>query len=306
VNRQDVMANNLEGTANNVIDISADTSEFRRAIGTILVSAGHLNVADLDRVHRFAAEQRLRFGEAAVRLNLVSEDDVEVALGQQFSYPILTRGGENGVASDLIAGYDPQSTLVEPLRVLRSQLMLRWPNVAPRKVMVAVTSPDRGEGRSWLAANLATVFAQAGERTLLIDADMRHPSQHRLFNLDNRVGLSALLTGRAAGRDVVQRIHPELRLFVLPAGILPPNPQELLVRPLFSELLERVSELYTVIVLDTPPATKAADAQVIAARAGAALLLVRRNRTRAAALTATMDSLIETGVKVIGSVVTEH
>ena len=194
---------------------------------------------------------------------------------------------------------------MEPLRALRCQLTLRWRNVAHRKAL-AITSPDRGDGRSWLAANLAIVFAQAGDRTLLIDADMRHPCQHRLFNVDNAVGLSALLTGRAVGRDVVRRIHPSLRLFVLPAGILPPNPQELLVRPMFESMLGRFSQLFDVIVLDTPAANETADAQILSARAGAAVVLARRNRTRVADLTATMASLSETGVNVIGSVVNEH
>jgi len=111
--------------------------------------------------------------------------------------------------------------------VLRSQISLRWTHPKERKSLV-IASAGRGEGRSWLAANLATVFAQMGERVLLIDADLRHPRQHELFNLNNSVGLSALLTGRA-GREIVVRIHPKLRLFVLPAGLLPPNPQELLV-----------------------------------------------------------------------------
>ena len=73
---------------------------------------------------------------------------------------------------------------------------------------------------------------------MLIDADMRHPRQHELFNLNNAVGLSALLTGRA-GKEIVSRIHPQLRLFVLPAGALPPNPQELLGRQVFDLVLEK-------------------------------------------------------------------
>src|SRR6202030_2464775 len=103
--------------------------------------------------------------------------------------------GDDGVADEVIAAHGPQNSTVEPIRKLRSQLMIRWLNTAHRKVL-AITSPDRGEGRSWLAANLAVAFAQVGLRTLLIDADMRRPQQHRLFNVDNALGLSAFLTGR--------------------------------------------------------------------------------------------------------------
>jgi MinD-like ATPase involved in chromosome partitioning or flagellar assembly len=85
-----------------------------------------------------------------------------------------------------------------------------------------------------------------GERVLLTDADMRHPRQHYLFNLNNSIGLSALLTGRA-GREIVSRIHPQLRLFVLPAGLRPPNPQELLGRPVFEVVLTLLAEQYDLV-----------------------------------------------------------
>jgi chain length determinant protein tyrosine kinase EpsG len=246
----------------------------------------------------------MRFGDAALRLKLLTQEDIDFAIAQQFNYPLLPRGGENGVADEVVAAYNPQSEMIEPLRALRSQLTLRWFNDANRKT-IAVTSASRGEGRSWLAANLAVVFAQIGERTLLIDADMRHPRQHQLFNLSNSVGLSALLTGRA-GKEIACRIHPQLRLFVLPAGILPPNPQELLGRPVFELVLERFNDQFDVILIDTPPATETADAQVIAKRAGAALMVTRRNVTRHSQLIAAMQSLTQTGVNVIGSVMNEY
>ncbi len=163
----------------------------------------------------------------------------------------------------------------------------------------------RGEGRSWLAANLATVFAQMGERVLLIDADLRHPRQHELFNLNNSVGLSALLTGRA-GREIVRRIHPKLRLFVLPAGSLPPNPQELLGRPVFDVVLDLFADQYDLVIMDTPATSESADAQVLAARADSAVLLVRRNHTRVDELRTAMQNLTESGVRVIGSVISEY
>jgi protein-tyrosine kinase len=286
-------------------ETATQAQDYRRSIGTILVERGRLHTNDLDRIDQYATEMGLRFGDAAVRLQLATQDDIDFALAQQWKYPILMCGGANGVAEDVVAAYNPQGKVVEQLRALRSQLTLRWRNVANRKAL-AITSAGRGDGRSWLAANLATVFAQAGDRTLLIDTDLRHPCQHRLFNVDNAVGLSALLTGRAVGRDLVCRIHPSLRLFVLPAGILPPNPQELLLRPAFEAVLNRFAKLFDVILLDTPAARETADSQILSARAGAAVILARCNRTRVADLTATMETLSETGVSVIGSVVNEH
>jgi len=275
-----------------------------RAIGTILMEEGLLQSHDLDRIQRFATERGLQFGAAAVEMNLLRREDVDFALGRQFNYPSLPLAGAGAVAEEVIAAHNPTSELVEPLRALRNQLTYRWLNSAKRKVL-AIVSPERGEGRSWLAANLATAFAQTGERTLLIDADMRHPRQHELFRIWKAAGLSALLTGRA-GADVAQRIHPQLRLYVLSAGMLPPNPQELLLHPAFAVVLERCIENFDLIILDTPAATETSDAQILAAQAGSAVVLARRNHTRNAGLSATMECLTQTGVNVVGSVVSDH
>ncbi len=282
--------------------IPEPTRDRGRAIGAILVEQGRLNPNDLDEIQRFATANGLRFGDAAVKLKLLSQHDIDLAIAQQFNYPTVPRGGDRGVADDVVAAYLPQSELIEPLRALRSQLSLRW---ASEHKILAITSPGRGEGRSWLAANLATVFAQMGKRTLLIDSDMRNPRQHLLFNLNNAVGLSALLTGRA-GREIVVRIHPQLRLFVLPAGTLPPNPQELLGRQVFDLILELFADQYDFVIMDTPPVSEVADAQIVAARADAALVLARRNYTRQTQLSAAMRNLTQSGVNVIGSVLNDY
>jgi protein-tyrosine kinase len=282
--------------------IAEPTRDRGRAIGAILVEQGRLNPNDLDEIQRFATANGLRFGDAAVKLKLLSQHDIDLAIAQQFNYPTVPRGGANGVADDVVAAYLPQSELIEPLRALRSQLSLRW---ASDHKILAITSPGRGEGRSWVAANLATVFAQMGKRTLLIDSDMRNPRQHLLFNLNNAVGLSALLTGRA-GREIVARIHPQLRLFVLPAGTLPPNPQELLGRQVFDLILELFADQYDFVIMDTPAVSDVADAQIVAARADAAIVLARRNYTRQAQLSTTMRNLTQSGVNVIGSVMNDY
>jgi protein-tyrosine kinase len=282
--------------------IAEPTRDRGRAIGAILVEQGRLNPNDLDEIQRVAAANGLRFGDAAVKLKLLSQHDIDLAIAQQFNYPTVPRGGDHGVADDVIAAYLPQSELIEPLRALRSQLSLRW--VSDHKIL-AITSPSRGEGRSWVAANLATVFAQMGKRTLLIDSDMRNPRQHLLFNLNNAVGLSALLTGRA-GREIVARIHPQLRLFVLPAGTLPPNPQELLGRQVFDLILELFADQYDIVIMDTPAVSDVADAQIVAARADAAIVLARRDYTRQTQLSATMRNLTQSGVNVIGSVINDY
>jgi protein-tyrosine kinase len=282
--------------------VSEPVRDHGRAIGAILVEQGRLNPNDILEIQRYATANGFRFGDAALKLGLLIQQDIDLAIAQQFNYPTVPRGGAGGVADEVVAAYLPQSEMIEPLRALRSQLSLRW--VGEHKIL-AITSPSRGEGRSWLAANLATVFAQMGKRTLLIDSDMRHPRQHELFNLNNAVGLSALLTGRA-GREIVCRIHPQLRLFVLPAGTLPPNPQELLGRQVFDLILELFSEQYDFVIMDTPAVSDFSDAEIIAARADAAVVLARRNHTRQARLHTAMRNLTQSGVNVIGSVITDH
>ena len=286
-----------------VTEIPMPSRDRSRAFGAILVEQGRLNPADAEEIQRFAGANGLRFGDAAIQLKLLTQEDIDFALAQQYNYPILSRGGANGVSDDVVAGFMPQNDMVEPLRVLRSQLAHRWFNEVGHKAL-AITSPGRGEGRSWLAANLATVFAQIGERTLLIDADMRHPRQHSLFNLNNSVGLSALLTGRA-GKEAACRIHPQLRLFVLPAGIQPPNPQELLGRPVFDLVLERFTDQFDVIIIDTPAASESSDAQIVARRAGGAIMLARRGVSRQSQLTGATQNMVQTGVNVIGTVFNE-
>jgi chain length determinant protein tyrosine kinase EpsG len=287
-----------------VKDVPLTGRDRSRAFGSILVEHGRLSPSDAEEIERYAGANGLRFGDAAVQLKLLNNDDIAFALAHQFNYPILQRGGDTGVADDVIAAYNPQNALVEPLRAIRTQISHRWLDDSNRKA-VSILSPCRGEGRSWLAANLATLFAQIGERTLLIDADMRHPSQHLLFNISNSLGMSALLTGRA-GKEAAVRVHPQLRLFVLPAGALPPNPQELLARPVFDVVLERFIEQFDVILIDTPAATESADAHMLARRSGAAIMLARRNHTPHSKMVSAIRDMSHTGVNVIGSVMNEY
>jgi protein-tyrosine kinase len=284
--------------------LSATDRKPNRAIGAILVQAKRLNYSDIHEIQTFATKVGLRFGDAAVQLKLLTPEDVEFALAQQFNYPLLPHGPEGVVSDEVVAAYDPNRMAIEDLRTVRSRLVLGWLQRSARNVL-AVISPERCEGRSWVAANLATVFAQAGERTLLIDTDLRRPRQHLLFNLNNELGLSALLTGRA-GKQIAQRVHPQLRLFVAPAGVVPPNPQELLTRQVFDVVLDNYAKQFDLVVLDTPAAMETADAEILAARAGAAIIVARNNHTRPATLRATLDCLVRSGVKVIGSIVNEY
>ena len=274
----------------------------QRSIGAILIDAGKLTPEEAERILRLQRERGLRFGEAATQLGLVTQADIDFAISRQFDYPYLLHG-QSEVSEDLVAAYVPFSPQVEALRALRSQLMVRWFDTDPARKSLAVVSAERNEGRSFIAANLAVVFSQLGEHTLLIDTDMRNPCQHRLFGLDNRGGLSAVLSGRG-GPEMIQRIPLLLDLSVLPAGSLPPNPLELLARPLFQQLMGELATEFDVILLDTPAAAEYSDAQATAACAGAALIVIRKNSTRISQVRHITDTL-QGRATVVGAVLNE-
>lgn len=269
-----------------------------RSIGRILLDAGKLKAGDADRALVFAKERGIRFGEACIQLKLVSQADIDGALSRQFDYPYL-RAGDADLSDELIAAYQPFSQHVEALRALRTQLLLRW--FSAERKLLAVVSPSRGDGRSYLIANLAIVFSQLGERTLLIDADMRGGRQHALFKVSNQYGLSALLTGRANGPGS-EKVGSFSNLSIIPSGATPPNPLELVSRPEFSDLLARESSAFDVVLVDTPAASLSSDAQAIAARAGGALVVAREDRSRVNALGRLLETLQSTQVEIVGCV----
>jgi chain length determinant protein tyrosine kinase EpsG len=269
-----------------------------RTIGGILLDAGKITTVDAERAMRLQKDEGLRFGDACVKLGLVTPLDIAHALSSQFDYPYL-RPGQSSLSHELVAAYKPFSRQVEDLRALRTQLLLRW--FTPDSKVLTIASPAAREGRSHLVANLAVVFSQLGENTLLIDADLRHPRQHSIFDLQNRSGLSAALMGRA-GPESVERIEHFPSLSVLPSGAVPPNSLELLSRPEFPALIEQLTRRFDVILIDTPAAVLAADAQTIAVRAGGALLLAREGHTRIKDLRALAAAIGSGGGVVVGSV----
>ena len=271
-------------------------------MGRILLDQGKLSAQDAERVLRLQKEQNLRFGEAAIQLGLITQADMQQALARQFDYPYLA-SGEGGYSASLVAAYSPFGPEVESLRALRSQLMLRWFTLGNKAL--AVTGTEPGDGASYLAANLAVVFSQLGERTLLVDANLRTTGVSQLFNLSGRMGLSDVLAGRA-DLECVARIPAFVDLSVLPAGTLPPNPAELLSRNNLVDMLARLAASYDVILLDTPPAGVSADFQTVAARARGALLCVRKNHAKLSEVAGVKAMLLAAGAEVVGAVINEH
>ena len=273
------------------------------SMGEVLVKAGRITLQDAERILHLQYEQGLRFGQAGLRLGLLTQADIEFALSCQFDYPYLVRG-KSSISESVVAAYEPRHRLVERLRELRTQLMLRWFTDNNTRKGLGILSASRGEGRSFITANLAVLFSQLGRRNLLVDADMRHPCQHALFGLDNRIGLSALLSGRG-GPDTIQRIPGLPHLSVLPAGTTPPNPHELLARPVFGSLLDQLAQQVDVVLIDTPATSESADAQVIAVRAGAAMIVVRKNTSRVWRVQGVSNDVSDGRATVVGAVLND-
>lgn len=276
--------------------------EFRnRTIGAILVEEGRLRPEDVERIIQLQGKKGLAFGEAAKKLRMLSDDDIQYALARQFDHPYLMPG-RSQLSKELVAAFTPVIPAVENLRAVRNQLMLRWFGANPGNRAIAIVSADSGDGRSWVAANLAVVFSQLGERTLLIDGDLRQPRQHRLFGIGNKIGLTTLLAGRSA-EGAIQHIAELRNLSVLPSGTAAPNPQELITRSTFGKFLDDVKGKFDIIIFDTPAASNCADAQMLAVRAGAALVIAYDRRSRIAQLERLADDMREGGVQIVGSLI---
>src|SRR6267142_5250231 len=164
-------------------------ARYDRRIGSILAEEGKLGVEHIEQVMELQQANGLRFGEGALRLGLITEDDLRCAVAKQYDLPHLVPGSES-ISSELVVAYEPFHPRAEEMRALRTQLLMRWSKAGVRHRVLAIASPGPGEGRSYVAANLAVAFSQLGERTLLIDADLRAPRQHRIFDVTDRFGLS--------------------------------------------------------------------------------------------------------------------
>ena len=169
----------------------------------------------------------------------------------------------------LYAHHHPKSMEAESYRGVRTALYF---NVRGKGLkVVQVTSPNVGDGKSTLAANLAISIAQSGKRVLLIDADMRKPTMHKLFGISSKVGLSSVIVEEAEPKEAIQASEVD-GLALLPCGPIPPNPSELLTSPRFEEFLQLMREQFDFVIVDTPPLLVVTDPSVVAHKADGVLL----------------------------------
>ncbi|MBA4109865.1 MAG: tyrosine protein kinase [Leptothrix sp. (in: Bacteria)] len=275
-----------------------------RSIGEIISQANNLSPEQIESILEFQRSNGVRFGEAAVALGLANTDDVLWALAQQFHYPYSQTGG--AFDPEVVVGNHPFSEKAEAFRRIRSHLIMKMYNdPAATRHALAIMSPNSGDGKTYFAVNLAVAFAQLPGRTLLIDADMRSPRIHNVFKLSITAGLSSILSGRSASK-VIQSVKESPSLFVLPVGVTPPNPLELLERPAFGMLLRELKTKFDRIIVDTPAHSVGADAAVLSARCGAALIVARKDKSSVVALEQMVRTVGMGSAQIVGSVLNEY
>lgn len=198
----------------------------------------------------------------------------------------------------LITHLKPKSPISEAYRTLRTNIQFSKTDQAIHSLLVTSSGPK--EGKSTSVSNLAITFSQLGTKTLLIDADLRRPILHKLFNLEKHKGLTNVLVGRSSLESAVQHIEGMSDLDILSCGILPPNPAELLGSSRMRDLLAYAKDKYGMILIDTPPTIAVTDASVLSPIVDGVLLVIKSGSTQRDAGMHALDQLNRVGAPLLG------
>jgi len=286
-----------------VIDASAvnlDSPTWPKPIPTII---GGTLLGALLMVAFVLLQQMLRRGV---------EDPVDIellGLPVYASIPYSERGRELGNNTArighsghqrLLALKAPTDLAMEALRSLRTSL--HFARFKTKNNMLMITAPSPGVGKTFVCANLAVTMAQAGQRVLLIDADMRRGTLHHAMGTRSEGGLSELISGQIPLETALRRVAGAENLSFISRGDVPPNPSELLMHPNFGELLEQLAPLYDIVVIDTPPVLAVTDAAVIGHQAGTCLMVVRFGLNQQREIALAKQRLEQNGVEIKGAI----
>jgi non-specific protein-tyrosine kinase len=229
-----------------------------------------------------------------------SSQDVEEVSGLP-TLGLITkmRGGkERGEIYRLATLLEHLGPVAEAYRSLRTSIDFAGVDAPVRTLLVTSAGPD--EGKTTTAANLGVVFAQAGRRTIVLDADFRKPGIHRIFDLPNARGLSDLLRSDATSLEEVTQATEQEHLFVITTGPLPPNPAELLGSHRMKTILSRISGSASLVIIDSPPLQAVTDAVLLSSYTDGTLLVVDAGRTHRGAVRHGLEALGQAGARVLG------
>jgi len=216
---------------------------------------------------------------------------------------LLVGGGEpDESSSELLINNDTRSSLSEAYRQLRTLILLSTAGRAPKSLLITSSLPS--EGKTTTATNTAVSLAQTGAKVLLIDADMRRPRMHAVFNMDNAVGLSTLLSSETSEVDALSAVkfQPSTKLHVLTSGPIPPNPAELIGSEQMADLLKILQNNFTHVVVDSPPIASFTDGVLIASMVDGVILVVNSGRISRQVVRRTQQLLLDLGAKIFGVV----
>ncbi len=194
----------------------------------------------------------------------------------------------------------PKSQFAEAIRSLRTSLLLATTGHPPKFILFTSATPS--EGKTTTASNLACVLAQGDTSVLLIDADLRRPNVHHRFGLNGKVGVTTVLTGSSNLENTVQQVPEVPNLHILPSGPVPPFPTEMLGSQAMDDLLERCGQLYTHVVIDSPPILSVTDGVILARKADAVALVIRHGKSSKHVVRRARDLLLRAGAPITGIV----
>lgn len=198
----------------------------------------------------------------------------------------------------------PNSGVSEEYRAIRTNLTAKL-DLADGTPLLVIASPARGDGKTTTAANLAIVFGLAGRKVALVDTDLREPSLHSVFQLDNSIGLTTLLTSDTAEPDSVIQSSVRSNVSILTAGPPTSNPSELLGSQRMQEVLDSLRQDFDVVLFDSPPALSVTDASVLAAMTDGTILVIRPEQTRRRELLAAVENLTQAGQPTLGVILNQ-
>jgi protein-tyrosine kinase len=286
-----------------------------------LIAMGRLTPEGAVRIDEAMRTSGIGFGEAAITLGLIAPEELVQAAHEARQLPpkspdgivegALYRMSSNRslpvkflgmvrAGPSLMLVRDPDNAYSEQIRALRTELLLL--NGASRSGnLIVVLSPCRGEGRTQLCAELAIAFSQLGQRTLLVDADLRRPRVHTLFETDNSVGLGQSLASR--GAPLLLGVEKLAHLSVLIAGPSVPNPLELLTNGHFQRQMAEWRKKYSMVIIDTPPITEFADGLAIASFAEQVLIVGRADSTPHNNMKEMLRRMAGTQSRIVGAVI---
>ena len=196
--------------------------------------------------------------------------------------------------------HNSKSLVSESYRTLRSNLQLS--EFGKNLKVIVITSSNPNEGKSEVSINLAACLAQQGKKVIIIDADMRKPTQHKLTELNNTEGLSTFLLKKSGVNPINHLTINGVNLYVLTSGPIPPNPSEMLASSVMKQSLKAFEDLYDYVIIDTPPLLAATDAQILASIADATLLVVDIKKSKRRQVTEAKRRLDHVGAKLLGVV----